>query len=70
MKKTKKYQKWYNEIEKDVKAWAERANEICGNLIKEEYNYPSMLSIAWEKDWLDNYFSEEEFETIEEIKEN
>lgn len=68
IKKTKKYQKWINQIVKDVNNWIDKANEICAIPLKEEYNYPSMLSIEWEKDWLDNYFSDTDFETIEEIE--
>lgn len=68
IKKTKKYQKWINQIVEDVNNWIDKANEYCSIPIKEEYNYPSMLSIEWEKDWLDNYFCDTEFETVEEIE--
>ena len=45
----------------------EDANKYCSYVLKNEYDCPSCLGIKEERDWLDNYFAGEEFETIEEI---
>lgn len=64
---TKKYQKWIQEIRTEVEKWIDKANEICGNIGNKEYCCPYNLDNTEDKDWLDSYFAEEVFETIENI---
>lgn len=70
IEKTKKYQKWYEDIKKDIQNWVNRVNEICSTLGNAEYYYPYDLDNENDKDWLDNYFSDEEFTNTREVFEN
>lgn len=70
IKKTKKYQYWYNKIKEDIQNWINRVNEICSYIGDREYVYPYNLSDEEDRDYLDNYFSDEEFEFIKESEEN
>ena len=67
---TKKYQKWYEDIKKDIQNWIDRLNVICATLGNAEYYYPYNLDNENDKDWLDNYFSDEEFTDTREVFEN
>lgn len=61
IKNTKKYKNFINEIIKDVNNWINEINEACAVLIKNEYNYPSLLNDPEEADYLNNYFYDSEF---------
>lgn len=67
IKNSKRFKKWYEKIEKEISNWIDDANKYCAYVLKNEYDCPSCLGIEEEREWLDNYFSGEEFETIEEI---
>lgn len=40
IKATKKYQKWVNEIVKDVNKWIDEINEVCINYTRDIYDVP------------------------------
>ena len=68
IKNTKKFKDWYQKLQEEVKQWIQQINEAASNLIKNEYNCPSLLSIPEEKEWLDSYFSVIDFEDTEVLK--
>ena len=67
IQQTKKYKKWIEEIETDIQKWIDLANEYCKDLGNNEYCCPYNLDDSEDKDWLDNYFSEEVYESIENL---
>jgi hypothetical protein len=67
---TKKYQNWYNNIRKDVENWVNRVNDICSDLGRAEYECPYNLDDDYERDFLDNYFSDMAFTDTREVFEN
>lgn len=64
---TKKYQKWINEIKDYVSQWIDRVNDICKEIGSKEYYYPYNYNDCEDKEFLDYYFENEEFEDIETI---
>lgn len=65
---TKKYKEWIEKAQKRVNEWVDRVNDICSELGKSEYYVPYDLDDSVERDFLDNYFEDMEFEFVEEIK--
>ena len=65
IKETKKYKKWFNNIHNDITNWMQEINELCKYLLSKEYCSPYNLDDAEDKDFLDYYFENEEYETIE-----
>lgn len=61
IKNTKKYKKFINDIIKDVNNWIDEINAACEEIMKNEYNYPSLLDNEEEADYLNNYFYDNEF---------
>lgn len=68
IQKTKKYKKWIESIEKDVNNWINDVNEACKYIMSREYYCPYNLENEEDREYLDNYFCEEEFETTEVIE--
>ena len=64
IKATKKYQKWEENIKKDIEKWVDRVNELCTDLGDAEYHTPYNLNND-DKYFLDMYFENIEFESIE-----
>lgn len=54
IKATKKYQKWVNEIVKDVNKWIDEINEVCINYTRDIYDVPD--------DFVEDYFINNEIE--------
>ena len=65
---TKKYKKWIEKIEKEIEAWIEEVNEACKYIMDREYHCPYDLENEEDREYLDNYFCQEEFETTEVIE--
>ena len=61
IKNTKKYQKFINEIIKEVNDWIKEINKACKTLIDNEYRYPWNINDNDDIDFLNNYFAGEEF---------
>ena len=66
---TKKYKEWIEKAQKRVNEWVDRENDICSELGKSEYYAPYDLDDSIERDFLDNYFEDMEFEDVEELSE-
>lgn len=58
---TKKYQKFINDIIKEVNNWIDDINRTCKEIIKNEYNYPCNLNDPEDASYLENYFDGIEF---------
>lgn len=54
IKATKKYQKWVNDIVKDVNNWIDEINEVCVNYMNDFDDVPD--------DFIDNYFISNDIE--------
>lgn len=65
---TKKYKKWIEKIEKEIEAWIKDVNEACKYIMDREYHSPYDLENEEDREYLDNYFCQEEFETTEVIE--
>lgn len=61
IKNTKKYQKFINEIIKDVNNWIEEINKECKYLIDNEYRYPYDINDPDDLEFLNNFFENEQF---------
>lgn len=67
IKATKKYQKWISDIKQDIEKWVDRVNELCCDLGNSEYSYPYNMDNEEDKNFLDWYFEDMEFENVEDI---
>lgn len=65
---TKKYKKWIESIVKEVNSWINIVNELCDFILSKEYEYPYNMKNEEDKEFLDRFFEEQEFETIETIE--
>ena len=65
IKATKKYQKWEENIKQDIEKWVDCVNSLCSDLGNSEYQYPYNMSDEEDKNFLDWYFEDIEFESIE-----
>lgn len=65
---TKKYKKWLEDIEKEINSWINRINKLCGFILSREYYCPYSLEDPDDKEFLDRFFEEEEFEKVETIE--
>ena len=65
IKNTKKYKKWIKNIEEEITNWIQDINSSCKYIMDREYCYPCDLDNTEDKEYLDMYFENEEFETIE-----
>lgn len=64
---TKKYQAWIEKTKKRIQAWIDRVNEACECLGRAEWNTPNNLDNEEDREFLDSYFEDEEFEKVEVI---
>lgn len=64
IQKSKKYKEWINTIIKEVNSWIDEVNEAAKEVLQKEYCYPYNLDDPEDKEWLDNYFDNEEFEKV------
>ena len=69
IRNTKKFQEWENKIKVDIENWIYDINECCSQLGNAEYHIPYDLNDSDDRDFIENYFSDEEFVFIEEIGE-
>ena len=67
IRKTKKFQEWENKIKKDIENWIYDINQYCSQLGNAEYHIPYDLDDSDDRDFIENYFSDEEFVFMEEI---
>ena len=65
IKATKKYQEWEENIRKDIEKWVDCVNSLCSDLGNSEYRYPYNMSDEEDKNFLDWYFEDMEFESVE-----
>ena len=65
IKATKKYQKWEENIRKDIEKWIDCVNSLCSELGNAEYSYPYNMDDEEDKYYLDMYFEDMEFESVE-----
>lgn len=66
--KTKKYQKWLEGIENDIQKWVDRVNESSKYILTREYCYPYNIHDDEDKEWLDMYFEDMDFESVETLR--
>ena len=67
IRETKKFQEWENKIKVDIENWIYDINECCSQLGNAEYHIPYDLNDSDDRDFIENYFSDEEFVFMEEI---
>lgn len=65
IKATKKYQKWEENIRKDIEKWVDCVNSLCSDLGRAEYSCPYNMDNVEDKRFFDWYFEDMEFESIE-----
>lgn len=68
IKNTKKYKNWINNIKTDIQKWVDLVNEFCKDIGDKEYYCPYNLDDEEDKEYLDFYFMDMEFEKIEECE--
>lgn len=68
IQKSKKYKNWINSIIKEVNSFIDRVNVACKEIMDKEYYYPYNLENEEDKEFLECYFDNEEFETVEIIE--
>ena len=68
IKNTKKYKDFIKGIVDYVNKWINQVNNICEEMCSKEYYYPYNLDDSEDKDYLDFYFENRDFEEEEIIK--
>ena len=68
IKNSKKYKKWIDSIIKEVNSFIDNINSACKEVGNGEYHCPYDLEDQDDKEFLDVFFENEEFETIEVIE--
>ena len=68
IEKTKKYKHFINKIINEVNNWIDDINSAAKDVLSKEYYCPYNLEDTEDKEWLDMYFENEEFEKVETIE--
>jgi hypothetical protein len=67
---TKKYKNWLDGIKNDIQKWVDRVNESSKYILTREYCYPYNIHDDEDKEWLDMYFEDMDFESVETLHED